>query len=125
MNNQRAQSATTELKTTTVSIIVVFFGLIWAIFLPSCSGTPEKFVPTDLNASVMSHQFVTDRLKSPSTAEFSSQNQEIIIQKDDSTWVVTGHVDSQNGFGAMIRSSFICEITYRGEIAVCKDIQIF
>ena len=44
-----------------------------------------------------------DRLKSPSTADFSDENRE---QLTDTVFVVTGSVDSENGFGAMIRNDF-------------------
>lgn len=49
---------------------------------------------------------VATRLKSPSTAEFSGVR--VMHKKSDDTWTVEGNVDSQNGFGATVRSRFVC-----------------
>lgn len=49
---------------------------------------------------------VRNKLKSPSTAAFSSTN-----ATGSGTWTVSGKVDSQNSFGATVRSSFECSVT--------------
>lgn len=48
---------------------------------------------------------VTERLKSPSTAEFG----EATTAKGDGKVLVAGVVDSENGFGANVRSDYRCE----------------
>ncbi|SDG21058.1 hypothetical protein [Microbacterium sp. 77mftsu3.1] len=48
-------------------------------------------------------------LKSPSTARFNSS------ASGSGTLKVTGTVDSENGFGAMIRSSFGCTVVLNEE----------
>jgi hypothetical protein len=48
---------------------------------------------------------VRDSLKSPTTATFSST-----AKGKDSDWVVTGTVDSENSFSAMVRSDYKCTI---------------
>lgn len=54
-------------------------------------------------------EFVPAKLKAPATAKFSDVE---IASVDTSsvgeTYTVTGSVDSQNGFGALIRSEFTC-----------------
>ncbi len=45
---------------------------------------------------------VSDRLRAPSTAEWS----DITASLQDCEWRVTGTVDAQNGFGGIVRSSF-------------------
>lgn len=50
---------------------------------------------------------VASKLKAPSTAVFSSLTKE---ELDGRLTVVRGNVDSENGFGAMIRSSFKCHV---------------
>lgn len=57
-------------------------------------------------AEVMCEEFVKDRLKSPATAEFSEQAH----RADGAAWVVSGVVDSENGFGALVRSDYTCEL---------------
>ena len=52
---------------------------------------------------------IKEILTSPSTAEFSDRN-EWAFSKNKHTLLVQGYVDSQNGFGAMIRSDFQFEI---------------
>lgn len=52
-------------------------------------------------------------LKSPSTAKFPS-NDEWRVGKQDGKTIVQGYVDSQNSFGATIRSEF--QVTYTNDI---------
>lgn len=93
---------------------------ISAILLSGCSNAPRP-----VNVSTMAHQCVLPLLKSPSTAEFSNYGQEAIIQLNDSTWIVDGYVDSENGFGASVRSQFVCLVTYRGDMVLCNDVLVF
>src|SRR5262245_4755193 len=60
------------------------------------------------------HEEVQARLKAPSTTKWVSTLVKPI--KDGRNHVVYGHLDSQNGFGAMIRSLYACEM--RGLAAV-------
>ena len=90
------------------------------ILLSACSDTPRP-----VNVSTMAHKCVLPLLRSPSTAEFSNYGQEDIIQLNDSTWMVDGYVDSENGFGASIRSQFVCIVTYRGDMVFCNDVLVF
>jgi len=53
-------------------------------------------------------------LKAPSTAKFQSVLGATISQYGDETFSVESYVDSQNGFGAMLRSNYICTVTYLG-----------
>ncbi|WP_418346216.1 DUF2510 domain-containing protein [Rhodococcus pyridinivorans] len=54
---------------------------------------------------------VKNRLKSPSSAEFSGI--ETTQENDAGTkWTVEGSVDSENTFGASIRNTFTCSSTY-------------
>jgi hypothetical protein len=52
---------------------------------------------------------VESQLKSPSTADFSGATGSTITSSGD-TYKVSGTVDSENGFGAMVRSGFSCEL---------------
>lgn len=53
---------------------------------------------------------VSDELRSPSSAVFESD-----VSSSGSTWRVTGAVDSQNGFGAIVRTEFECSVTIEGD----------
>jgi hypothetical protein len=48
---------------------------------------------------------VKERLRSPSSAEFSEVE---FNNLDGKSFEIVGQVDSQNGFGAMLRGSFKC-----------------
>ncbi|WP_231385875.1 DUF2510 domain-containing protein [Rhodococcus aetherivorans] len=56
-------------------------------------------------AEMTCQELVTGSLKSPGTAEFVDVTTK---RRPDNKIVTTGSVDSQNGFGAMVRSSFTC-----------------
>ena len=71
------------------------------------SGAPAT--GDEFTAASMCERFVADHLKSPSTAEFDST-----ATGGGDTWTVTGTVDSQNSFGAMVRNTYTCHLTYEG-----------
>lgn len=50
---------------------------------------------------------VAQNLKSPASADFNSS------ASGGGPWVVQGTVDSENSFGALLRSSFECSVTIR------------
>jgi hypothetical protein len=64
-------------------------------------------------------KFVKDRLKSPATAKFRNEIErdgEVTWSTDDDvTWLVKSSVDSENGFGALIRNQFGCEVQFVGD----------
>ena len=49
------------------------------------------------------HTAVRDRLKSPGTAQFGGE-----FRRESTTPELTGYVDSQNGFGALVRATWGC-----------------
>ena len=64
-------------------------------------------------AFLASQEFVTHTLKSPSTAKFHMFD--FRFNKLDSyTYQISSYVDSQNGFGAMIRTNFITKVRFTG-----------
>lgn len=59
-------------------------------------------------------KFVKDRLRSPGSAEFRNffedDGEVTVTGAGDGPYTVVSSVDSQNGFGAMIRNDFMCEV---------------
>ena len=51
------------------------------------------------------------QLKSPRSAKFGSYGQTDVSLHQDCIFSVKGYVDSQNGFGAMIRSQYEVKLT--------------
>lgn len=61
-----------------------------------------------LNAQLL----VKGKLKSPSSAEFPPTSEAEVQVTKDTTFLVSSYVDSENGFGAMIRKQWVAEIKY-------------
>lgn len=59
-------------------------------------------------AYLIAQEFVTDQLKAPATAKYPSSATSVrLVGKK---WHVRGYVDSQNSFGALIRSEWHCVV---------------
>lgn len=56
-------------------------------------------------------EFIPDRLKAPKTAAFS----DVKILPVGGGYTVSGSVDSQNAFGALVRASFTCSVHLDGD----------
>ncbi|MFM6963050.1 MAG: hypothetical protein ACKOWJ_02110 [Micrococcales bacterium] len=77
---------------------VIACGLVLMAMLTSCSN--GQFQSCEA--------LVLKGLKAPATAKFS---QESLADVDSRLSQIDGVVDSQNSFGALIRSSFECQVT--------------
>jgi hypothetical protein len=76
----------------------------------SDNSTPEKRTSvSDAEAKVVAEAQVEAVLKAPSTAKFSKWGDTQMIPITNG-YKVIGYVDSQNSFGAMIRSNYSVEI---------------
>lgn len=100
-----------------VAIMTVIIILCLGIFgEPIIKPLPvSKNKPNDIDAFVMSQSFVEQRLIAPATAKFPYIGDAYEVTKLDSvTWLVDSYVDSQNGFGAFIRTRYLAKLMYRG-----------
>lgn len=72
----------------------------------------EKTCSNDVTAFVMTQGFVEKKLKSPATAKFPSITDENVKTKylGDCTHEVLAYVDSQNSFGALIRTRYYVKL---------------
>lgn len=86
---------------------------------------PKVKVYTEQKALFQSEYFVKQRLKSPSTADFCYLHESNVQKLNDSTFRVVSCVDSQNGFGAIVRSVYSCKLTYLpSDMVNCEDLVI-
>lgn len=101
----------TTINTVPGLIIIVLVSSLgmWAM---SEETTPKKKI-NDASAYVQCKNFVMERLRAPATADFPFMDYTAWDMGND-TWVVKSYVDSQNGFGAMIRSNWHCKVQYVG-----------
>ena len=103
-----------------IIIVLVSSLLIWAMSdktapmtLATGEGTARTKKINDASAYVQCKNFVMERLRAPATADFPFAEYTSWDMGND-TWVVKSYVDSQNGFGAMIRSNWHCKVQYVG-----------
>ena len=104
-----------------VGLIVAF--IAFGQYVQS-TKTPEeraKYGERDLRDAACSvlQQQVTKKLKPPSTASFDScfRDAKIVRLEGEEKFQVTGWVDAQNSFGAMIRSTYVGTAWDSGEDA--------
>lgn len=94
--------------------VVVLVAVIFIFFLPSNESSNDSKISFDnYSAKVYAEMAVEKRLKSPSSAKFSGWEKTEIIKNQYNGlngFIVSGYVDSQNGFGATIRSRYSVEI---------------
>jgi hypothetical protein len=84
---------------------IVFGGLVYFFF--TYEPKPTEYIPDKVDAFIMAKKFMSENLRSPSTAEYASLNNSIVKTTDiPDMWEVVSYVDSQNGFGAMVRTKF-------------------
>lgn len=82
---------------------------------PHRAEAPPKPEDRSNMAYIQCEDAVKQRLKSPSTADFPYFADTALRNAHNSnSYVIGGHVDAQNGFGATIRADWICQIAYSG-----------
>ena len=74
----------------------------------------NDMLPDPISAWVMAKEFVKPKLKAPSTAKFPQYNPKKIHHIGEGRYKIASYVDSQNSFGATLRTSFSCVIRYEG-----------
>jgi hypothetical protein len=79
-----------------------------------------------VDALIESRQFVEKRLKAPSTADFSYESEKSVKKINDTTFLVTGYVDSENSFSAKLRNNYSCKIVFFDKLnkVSCVDLII-
>jgi hypothetical protein len=98
-----------EMKTTFgLTVMCLLLGLVGTIALirlqQPASGLDAK------SAYRAATNFVSGRLSAPASALFAPRK-ECAIQERDGKFYVKGHVDAQNGFGALLRKKFEVEVS--------------
>ena len=91
----------------------------------SITNKPQPKTESDpILAYTMVKELLPQYLKSPSTAEFPSMwdYKDHVTDLGEHRYKVVSYVDSQNGFGAMIRTYFSCIIVFEGESARIEDL---
>lgn len=64
----------------------------------------------EIEAFIAAQDYVKPRLKSPASAKFASKAESTVVNHGEGKYLVRSYVDSQNAFGAMIRTEYFCDI---------------
>lgn len=75
-------------------------------------------------AWAMSHEFVRPMLKAPSTAKFGPFEESSVTPLGDEKYRIVAYVDSQNSFGAMLRTYYTCELKYKTDTEKWQMLEI-
>ncbi|KZE41376.1 hypothetical protein [Microbacterium sp. T32] len=95
--------------------LVVLGGGLLLIIAAVVIGAFAGFTPSanKYTAAQQCEQTVSSYLKAPSTAQFHSDISAATESAIDAgPWLIIGTVDSENGFGAMLRSNYSCHVTF-------------
>ena len=86
---------------------------IVALFLYGGASDASPKRANRVDACAMSQEFVSRNLRAPATAVYPDWTEaNCKATRDGDIWTVRSYVDSQNGFGALIRSNYITEMVY-------------
>ena len=82
------------------------------VVLAAGGGIAYAVMPgEDAAAADRCQQAISDKLKAPSTAEFGDPTVTVEEGNFATYYDVTGEVDAENGFGAMVRGDYRCKVT--------------
>ena len=109
MEEKEVQKKNTKGCLITIIIAVIAIGF----YVKSCDDSYDY--PSEDKAYTISQEFVKDYLKSPASAVFPAEFK-FMIEDDKKTFNITSFVDSENAFGAMMRTKFHIRIQYIGSI---------
>jgi hypothetical protein len=77
----------------------------------------------NLEAYVYSQQIVEEQLKSPASADFPTFS-DALVNKAGDIYTINSYVDSQNSFGANLRSQYTCQLRYENRLFFLIDLKI-
>lgn len=74
---------------------------------------PARSVPSYSDQAIgFCQDLVEGRLKAPATAQFhATASPADAANPESGPWTITGTVDSENSFGALLRMNWVCEST--------------
>lgn len=101
-----------KVATGILGLLVVIF-IAWkgaSFFLDTSPKAEDPNADKSIAACTCAQQRIKTMLKAPSTAKFGSCH-DAVVRLGGQRYAVASYVDAQNGFGAMIRNSFNCDVT--------------
>jgi len=99
-------------------IVILLVIIIFSLGLMGCVKTDEDW------AIHNTKEFITSNLKAPTTAEFPSDEEFKVEHIKDNYYNITGYVDSENGFGAMVRMHYKVKMMVVEDMYYIQDAEI-
>lgn len=84
-------------------VVFIFVGIVAVAAI----GSDDE--PTADDAVFICQEFVADRLKAPSTADFATPRQSV-VRRSGNAFIVNSYVDAENSFGANVRTRYSCMV---------------
>ncbi|KUF45257.1 MULTISPECIES: zinc ribbon domain-containing protein [Myroides] len=115
-------------KTLLVAFVVFVIGVaIVESFSDSSNSNAVETQHSELLAFNYAMDCVKSRLKSPSSAIFANSNEkkQSVTYNGSGVYVVRSWVESQNSFGAMLRSNFECTVKFEGTKVSCESVTVY
>lgn len=105
-----------------IGCIAAFFlvGIIFLIIQLSPSSNEGN---KDMEAFIVSQDYVTPQLKTPAEAEFPTFSDSFVTVSGN-IYTIHSYVDSQNSFGANIRSSYTCILKLENDLFYLQSVNI-
>lgn len=97
---------------------VFFFLLSQGSGTSKSASSPAPEAPRaldEIDTIVYCQIVVKQRLKAPKTAEFPGSSYDAVQKSGRGRFLYRSYVDSENSFGAMLRTRFICEVEDDGK----------
>lgn len=98
----------------------IFYGILFIWIVAALSGgdgtsgtAPKKTGVTDAEAHIVAQNYVKNVLKAPSTADFPLLDYSA-FDLGNNKYKIVSYVDSQNSFGAQVRSDYLAILSYKG-----------
>jgi hypothetical protein len=116
MDKEKEKEKSIAVGCTFLLIIFIAIYIIW----PSSSDPEKKDYKTELSKTVdawiLVENHVKKSLKSPGSAKFPfAASKDCVTKESDSTYFINCYVDSQNSFGALIRTYFQARVEFNSD----------
>ena len=95
-----------------LTLIVIAVFIIWLI-------SPKGETKLTIEAYRTTQGFVKQHLKAPATAQFPNYDKNFVQVIGKDSVQVNSYVDSQNGFGVMLRSTYVIQMYKKGNDWYC------
>lgn len=92
--------------------VVAFIFIIIVISQYQSDRSMQIKEPDRIGLVVVARDFVKRNLKAPSTAESGTTNGTRVNSLGNNQYEVSGYIDAQNSFGAMLRNNFYVKMEY-------------